>query len=340
MRSIALAALRAAIVAGGLLAFGSAANASVLWGVNGHPLTSYPGVTLAQQLDLVKGLGAKAYRVDVTSTTQMSRLAALIAAAKSRDIEILPILIPPIDFDKQSEAQLYSISKSFAEAFGRRFKNDIPVWELGNEYDIYALIRPCEMRDDGSHYPCRWGIAGGVGALDYYGPRYRRVLAALRGLSDGIHAVDPQAKRAIGSSGWGHVGIFQRFAEDGLNWDISVWHMYGQDPEWAFKEIARFGKPIWITEFNGGANGNQAATTAKWIHRIRQLAPIYHVTGAFYYELLDESYWGSGYEATSGLVHLVKDGHGGWRAGAPKPAYDAFKQAIETTESAASSSQR
>lgn len=340
MRSIAFAATRAALVTCWLLSLGMWAHAAVLWGINGHPLTSYPGVTFAQQLDLVKGLGAKAYRVDVTSTGQMDQLAKLIAAAKPRGIEILPILIPPIDFDKQSEAQLYSISRNFAEAFGRRFKNDIPVWELGNEFDIYALIHPCEMRDDGSHYPCRWGIAGGVGALDYYGPRYHRVLAALRGLSDGIHAVAPLAKRAIGSSGWGHVGIFPRFVEDGLNWDISVWHMYGQDPEWAFKMIAPLGKPIWITEFNGGANGDQAAETAKWIHRIRQLAPTYDVTGAFFYELLDESYWGKGYEATSGLVRLVKDGHGGWMAGPEKPAYAAFKHAIKVTASEADSGQR
>jgi hypothetical protein len=329
MRLVACAVRRGTVAAVWLFALALAAQAAVLWGVNGHPLTSYPGVTFAQQLDLVKGLGAKAYRVDVTSTGQMDALAALIAAAKPRGIEIVPILLPPIDFDKQSETELYGISKSFAEAFGRRFKNDIPVWELGNEYDIYALIHSCEMRDDGSHYPCRWGIAGGAGPLDYYGPRYRRVLAALRGLSDGIHAVAPQAKRAIGSSGWGHVGIFPRFKEDGLNWDISVWHMYGQDPEWAFKLIAPLGKPIWITEFNGGG-GDQAAGATKWIRRIQQLAPAYRVEGAFFYELLDESYWGSGYEATSGLVRLLKNGHGGWMAGPPKPAYEAFKRAVAT----------
>ena len=26
-----------------------------------------------------------------------------------------------------------------------------------------------------------------------------------------------------------------RMAQDGIRWDISVWHMYGSDPEWAFR---------------------------------------------------------------------------------------------------------
>ena len=48
------------------------------------------------------------------------------------------------------------------------------------------------------------GFAGGVGPLDYFGPRWEKVSAALDGLSRGIKSVDPTARRAIGTAGWGH----------------------------------------------------------------------------------------------------------------------------------------
>jgi len=342
MRVIGRASALGGAVAGCLISLCLAAQGAILWGVNGHPLVSYPGVSLGQQISLVKGLGATGYRVDVTGTDQMDKLAALIHTAKAEGVQILPVLIPSIDLSKKTEAEIYAQSKDFAEAFGRRFKSVLPVWELGNELEIYALIHSCEMRDDGTHYPCQWGIAGGVGPGDYYGPRYVKVLAELRGLSDGIHATDPAARRAIGTAGWGHVGIFQRFAADGLNWDISVWHMYGEDPEWAFKIIAPLGKPIWITEFGhvgAGPKGEreQAAALVKWMHRIEQLAPKYNIEAAFIYELLDESYWGKGDEAEMGLVRLVKDAKGNWTVGPPKPAYDAVRTTIAAEKAEARS---
>jgi hypothetical protein len=320
-------------VAGGLIGLCMAAHAAVMWGVNGHPLVSYPGVTIAQQLDLVKELGATSYRVDVTNTNQIDRLAALIAAGKERGVAILPVLIPPTDLAHQSESDLYTASRSFAATFGRRFKGQVGVWELGNELENFALINSCEMRDDGTHYPCQWGLAGGVGPLDYYGPRYLKVLAVLRGLSEGIHAADPAARRAIGTAGWGHVGIFTRFKQDGLGWDISIWHLYSEDPEWAFKLLAPLGKPIWITEVGHPGEGPegeaaQATSLTHWIDRIAALAPIYHVEAAFFYELMDESYWGASYEARMGLVRLVKNAAGQWTMGPRKAAFTAIHNAL------------
>ncbi|HVV94024.1 MAG TPA: hypothetical protein VHD15_11445 [Hyphomicrobiales bacterium] len=333
MSLIGRAGAVAAAALGCLIALTVAAEAAILWGVNGHPLVSYPGVTAERQLDLVKGLGATSYRVDVTSTDQIPRLAALIDAARARHMTILPVLIPVSDLAHPSEAQLYAAARDFAETFGRRFKGQVPVWELGNELENFALITSCEMRDDGSHYPCQWGLAGGLAPLDYYGPRYVKVLAVLRGLSDGIHAADPAARRAIGTSGWGHVGIFQRFKQDGLGWDISVWHMYGEDPEWAFKLLKPLGKPIWITEFGqagAGPEGEaaQAQALGHWIRRIDQLAQPYDVEAAFLYELLDESYWGETNEARMGVVRLVKDSHGQWSEGPLKAGYAAVRDAI------------
>jgi hypothetical protein len=48
---------------------------------------------------------------------------------------------------------------------------------------------------------------------------------------------------------------------DGIDWDISVWHLYGEDLEWAFVILKEYYRPIWITETNhpyGSQNGAEA----------------------------------------------------------------------------------
>jgi hypothetical protein len=123
---------------------------------------------------------------------------------------------------------------------------------------------------------------------------------------------------------------------DGIKWDISVWHMYGQDPEPPFKFLAQFKHPIWVTEFNhprGSESGlqQQADGLKRWMLRLRELQATYNVEAAHIYELLDETYWAPNFEAVMGLVRLVPDGRGGWRTGEPKPAYHTVKEVIRGT---------
>lgn len=326
--------LSALLVFAGWMVCRVSAREALVWGVNGHPFTAYPGVTLKQQIDLVADLGMKIYRVDITALDQVDKLAQLINIAKPRGVAILPVLIPPADLKAQSAEILHATASAFAQVFGRRFKGDIPVWELDNELEGYAIIQPCEMRDDGTKYPCDWGPAGGVGPLEYVGARAAKVVAVLSGLSEGVRAADPTARRALGSAGWGHTGIFDRLHDAGVAWDISVWHEYGGDPEWAFKRLAAFGKPIWITEFNHPLGSSkdgeigQAEGMRKIMAGFRALAPRYDVEAAFAYELLDETYWASSYEGQVGLMHLDPVPGGGWTLGARKIAYDAVKQTI------------
>src|SRR5262249_44160474 len=148
--------------------------------------------------------------------------------------------------------------------------------------------------------------------LEYYGPRWRKVSAVLKGLSDATTAVDPAIRKAMGTAGWGHLGAFTRMEQDGIRWDISVWHMYGEDPEWAFKKLAGFKRPIWVTEFNHPLGGQrsvaaQADGLVRAMIRLRQLQHAYSVEAAHVYELLDETYWAPSNEASMGLVALVKD---------------------------------
>jgi len=310
------------------------ASADIMWGANGHPLTAYPGVTIEEQMDYLQNLGMKSYRVNVPDMGKLADIAELVRLGKARDISILPVITPSdIDLARDSAEKLYRVSFDLAFALASKFKEEIRVWELGNELENFAIIQPCEQRDDGSQYPCEWGPAGGVDALEYYGPRWRKVSAVLKGLSEGVHAADPAIRKAIGTAGWGHLGAFDRMKQDGIRWDISVWHIYGEDPQWAFERLAQFEHPIWITEFNNpyGSQRSEQQQVEGITHmmlRLRELSRRFKVEAAFVYELMDESYWAPDMEAFQGLVRLVNDGNGGWRPGEPKPAYAGVREII------------
>ncbi len=301
-----------------------------LWGANGHPFTAYPGIDCEKQLDLLHDLGLTSYRVNISRLEDMTRLIDLVRKAEVLDIEILPVLTPALDMDKEEPVDLKRKAYSFAFGVVSGLRGKVRVWELGNELENFAMIRPCEIKDDGGQYNCSWGPAGGVGVLDYQPARWNKVSAVLRGLSEGTKRADPSAQRAMGTAGWGHTGAFQRMQKDGLDWDISVWHMYGQDPEWAFKILAQFGKPIWITEFGnpGGSSdgeGPQADLLVSTMVRLRELSITYNVKGANIYELLDETYWEPSDEARRGLLRLEKSGPASWQVGKPKLAYNTVK---------------
>ena len=151
----------------------------------------------------------------------------------------------------------------------------------------------------------------------------------IKGLTRGARAADPTVKRAVGTAGWGHIGAFDRMQADGIEWDISVWHSYGQNPEWAFKHLVKFQRPIWVTEFNhpGGSHEGREAQAQGLTHamaQLRDLQETYPVEAAHVYELMDEPYW-DGYEAHMGLVEMRQAGDGRWAPGERKPAYAAVK---------------
>jgi hypothetical protein len=315
-----------------LMCLAAPAAADIQWGANGHPITAYPGIPIADQLDLLRDLGMTSYRVNISFAEQADHLGRIIVAAQERGIDILPVLTPGGLETAETKEEIYDRTYAFANALGQRFGDDIPVWELGNEQEVYAILQPCEMRDDGTQYPCEWGHAGGVDPLDYHGERWAEASALLRGLSDGLRDAVPTAVTAMGTAGWGHVGAFERMRRDGLNWDISVWHLYGEDPEWAFEILKGYHRPIWITEMNhpyGSQNGAeaQAEGLATMMRRLQDLSERYRVEAVHIYQILDEPYWEPSFEAVMGLVTLLP-APDSWMVGPPKPAYRAVRDVI------------
>lgn len=308
------------------------ANPAFIWGVNGHPFTAYPDIDIDEQIELIRKLGLTSYRVNISSLDHAPRLHELLKQAKKYDIDILPVLTPPLELEKLDKETLYQRAHDFAVYFVSRFKDDIRVWELGNELENFAIIQPCEMQDDGVQYNCDWGQGSGVGPLEYFGPRWQKVSAVLKGLSDGTDSVDPELVKAMGTAGWGHVGAFQRMQDDGIDWDISVWHYYGNDLEWGLERLQPFGKPVWLTEFNhpkGSLKGEeeQAAGLAQIMKQIEKLRGKYRIEAAHIYELLDETYWAPHFEAYMGLVRIEKR-QGSWGVAGYKPAFCAARKIV------------
>ena len=330
-----MAVTRRALLAGGLSALAAplaraAADGDLAWGVNGHPFSAYPGIPLEQQLDLLRELGFTSYRFNKGDVDDYERILPL---AQARGVTLLPILEPDVRFRTDPIRELRDRAFEHGRERSRLFRGHIPVWECANELESFAIIQPCEIRDDGTQYPCEWGPAGGVGPLEYVGARWERVSAVLSGLSRGVAEGDPNALRAIGTAGWGHLGAFERMVNDGIAWDITVWHDYEGVSEEYLEKLASYGKPIWITEFNAGSGGfatveENARLLTERIAYYRRMRTRFRVEAAHIYELLDEPYWGDDFEARMGLYTVVPDPRRKWRVGPPKPAVDAVRRAL------------
>ncbi len=48
----------------------------------------------------------------------------------------------------------------------------------------------------------------------------------IRGLLDGIHAADPQARGIVDAAGWCHWAFQEQLWADGVHWDVTGWHWY------------------------------------------------------------------------------------------------------------------
>lgn len=317
------------------------AERELIWGVNGHPFSAYPDISWADQLDLVRTVGASQYRVNFRPDDTVEELEKLARLADEYGVTILPVIVS-YSYANENPSTIYRRAFERARDVSSRLRGRFPVWELGNEEEIYAIIRPCERYADGGVYSCAWGPAPGTTIREYVPERWARISAFLKGLSEGLRAGDPQARRAIGTSGWGRVAPLELLRRDGVSWDITVWHEYTRDPaagprDEVFEALAQFGKPIWITEFTAGGLdlsidvNRQARIFSGLFDVYRQMAPRYNIEAAFIYELLDQPYLGDGtFEARMGLVRVEEKRGGGWTLGARKPSFFAAQRAWRT----------
>jgi len=219
-----------------------------------------------------------------------------------------------------------------------RYKGRITHWELDNELDAYAMIRKGERCRSGRLW--EWGDAEGSNPDDFNEARYQKAKAEILGLHEGIKAGDPDALTIVDTAGWLHYGFIERLVmEDKVPFDILSWHWYSECGEITnvqgrvnlVEYLKRFNKPLWITEINrrdGSKHGKEKDQADYVGSTARQLRANPGIGAFFVYELLDEPYFGAGGESDYGLVAVAKGGAGTWQVSRRKPAFEAFKSAI------------
>ncbi|HKY02771.1 MAG TPA: glycosyl hydrolase, partial [Burkholderiales bacterium] len=327
----------------GALSF--SASAGIKFGANGH-VGEYPLATLEEQFNLLKDLGAKSYRLDVYGyeTGGMNALRSAITYAQDRDIDVLPVLVVKPN-SSESPQQHYTRAYDLGYGVASRLKAyNIKVYELGNELDSYALINPCETRDNGFVWPCGYGAASGADKLDYKASRFAQVKAIIEGLGDGIRAAIHDAQRIVSTAGWLHYGFLQRLLNEGVDYDITGYHWYSDHGDMENAEgknvlqiLANMGKPIWITEYNrrygsyDNKNTEQSEYVEQMMARLKEVATLYNVQMAHVYVIMDRP-WMTGTIAHYGVVEMKQNSSDAWVPATKKPAYYAFKrQATNST---------
>jgi hypothetical protein len=331
-----------------LFAAMTAAAAPFHWGVNGHPLNqaAYTDVSLAAQLDLVTELGASWYRCDVDAPVferDPARFDALVRAAEKQKIKLLPILLPSPNCQDAAATpkQIQDAALAFAIDIVSRYKGRITHWELGNEYDAYALIHKGEVTQSGLRWT--WDSDPDGDNPDAYDPgRCARVKAEIMGLYEGVKAADPAALTIVNTAGWLHYGFIDRLVRENptVPFDILSWHWYSEMGDMTavqgrlnlVERLHRYGKPLWITEVNrrNGSKGAKEAAEAGYMSRdIARLAANPGIDALFIYELLDEPYFGPDGESDYGLVSMKQDHDGRWQIAGKKKAFAAYQAVIK-----------
>jgi hypothetical protein len=267
----------------------SFANAELQLGVTGHPFVQegYKDISIEEQLAKVQELGIKWYRTDwygwAADNARMPMVKEFIRQAESRGISVLPVIISPADLSKERMEDIYKKSFEFAQALAKAYGDSIRVWELGNELDNFAIVRKGEITVDGEMW--KHGVPDGSEPGFYEKSRYQKALAMLRGLSDGVRAVDNNAMTIINAT-YLHYGFLDLLMKDGLQFDVVGWHWYSDMGDLTgsvgnvnlLKRLSAYNKPIWITEFNrrnGSMGPNGEAEQASYLAReLRKIASV------------------------------------------------------------------
>jgi hypothetical protein len=331
------------ILLGTIGAATGAGAADFQWGVNGHPFSqaAYVDVPKEVQLDLVAGLGAGWYRVDLTAAEFAADTAGFddfLAGATRRGIQVLPVLISspgPGDAEATPE-RIRAAAFAFGSAVATRYRGRVTHWELGNELDAVALLRKGDRKHGGTLWT--WGDPDGSHWEDYEDGRYAQARAEIMGLLEGIRSADPKALVVVDTAGWLHYGFIERLVDqDRVPFDILAWHWYSEMGDMTRVQgrldlvayLQRYGKPLWLTEVSrrGGSGDGGGQALADFIGRdVRRLAENPGIGALFLYELLDEPYFGAG-EGHYGLVEVARDGSR-WVPGRPKAAYESYRAVI------------
>ncbi len=305
---------------------GQVASSQFVWGINGHPLTQLAYANnIDDQINTLNDLKLKSYRFDVLLDSngcakKEHLFLDLLQKLKSNGIMALPVLMQS-GIKRLSNASMYKKSYIQGQNFAFRYKEYISILEVNNEADNKMMLP---------------GNLSGTKKKDYNVEKSERLIAAIKGFSDGVKSANPSIKITLSVS-YIHYYYLQLLKDNNVNYDIIGCHWYsnmgpigaakpnGDDVLAIFK--SRFNKPIWVTEFNHSKGTGKASFAKQSQYIVKSIPDMISrgVTGIFIYELYDQpalkmiDY----NEAFYGLV--FKDNSGKY---VYKDAYQDFKQFI------------
>lgn len=311
-----------------------------VWGVDGHPLRRGPysgPEALEEQFAYLDSLRVTYYRVDVHVDTVtgeiISRgapLSDLLDVARRHHVHILPLLLERPNLTDGPDSLALAMNRHagyrFGYMFAIRYGKSVSHVEAGNELERLSVLAGEEGSDLAQYDPAKLA----------------RTVAFLHGMTDGIHAAAPDVKVIIDASAWRHYAFFEALDRDSVDYDVVGYHWYSgmgdidaptRDGLSVLQHLTALHKDIWITEIDrlrGSYREDSSDNQAYWIAKYaREFYGFEQVKAFFVYELYDEHYLGNTTEAYYGLVTCSSNAPACTGAGVRKPAFDAYRYAIE-----------
>jgi len=266
------------------------------FGVTGQPLSvaPYTSIPAEKQVELINSMGMNIYRFGIEYQIKSGEVTVpylykpLRKATTAGKLTLLPLIkARTLNFDK-TEEENYQNGLDHGTKLATWYKDDLTYYEIGNEHDNTCIIR---------------GTANaGIKVSDYDGQKLRIIAATLKGMADGIKAIDADAQIIV-NAGWMHTGYMDKMIELGVPIDIIGWHWYSDMEKNAEKTYGitdigqylyeRYKKTIWFTEFNLKANSdgtpmNEADQQAFIDSFLSKCKKNPHVGAAVIWELLDQ----------------------------------------------------
>ncbi|MFM0136262.1 hypothetical protein [Caballeronia grimmiae] len=278
-----------------------AAPAGAFYGMNGHWDYLY---TPTQTISILNAMGCTLYRLGCNSSTQQtSAVAKMAAAMQGTGIKILALIEHGLTdasgalFSSESVAytQAYNAGMTVAAALK---PYGVTMYECGNE----LTRRPQTVVNSAS---------AGTSVTDFNNSSWPVMRGVMRGLIDGVKAVQPDAKCGInfcvadiGASD----ALWDGFQPDGtsghpkVRWDITTWHNYevygdlfdigsdGAGPHFDLPQYckARYGVPFMITEWNANPEQSDAYRASFVQQRLQSFynaRKTHNIQSAMYYVL-------------------------------------------------------
>jgi len=283
----------------------------------------YKKEQMKNQMDLLLDLGAT--EVIGTAESKLETTDDFVNMALEREIKPVLILNPP----QMLTTYTYDSAYQYAKGIATRYKGKVAYYQLANEISEAALTS---------------GQSGSK-TTDYDDTVYGKTRDVLKGLSEGVLAGDPKAKRIINVKG-AAVGILRRLIGDKISFEIAGWSWFsdkgndlvasdGTATVAIADEIANLNKELWVVEFNlrDGTQSGNLQEQANYINVfVTNALKHKNMRGMFVYTLTDSCSELNLNVGNMGLATVVLGSDNTCTIKDKKTAFDTFKGLIKANK--------